>query len=95
MATRKASNKAQGALGKLAAQATKHTSAQAIALMIGANGKSVRTRVRAGTLHGSDGATLPAVYVSKSQPLTDAHKRAIVHTFVRDDEHAQAIIGAQ
>lgn len=67
--------------------ATLPTSA-AIADALGVSGKTVRGRVRAGTLRTADDATLPGVRVSKDgqTALTEAHKRAIAFTFAPQDE---------
>lgn len=60
----------------------------AIADALSVNGKTVRGRVRAGTLRTHDDAPLPGVRVSKDgqSALTDAHKRAIAYTFAPQDD---------
>lgn len=69
--------------------ATLPTSA-AIADFLGANAKSVRGRVRAGTLKSEDGSALAPVHVSRDgqSALTDAHKRGIAFTFAPSDPDA-------
>lgn len=62
-----------------------------IADALGVSGKTVRGRVRAGTLNPGEGNdALPSVRVSKDgqTALTSAHKRAIARTFAPSDEAA-------
>lgn len=91
--TRKATPKLatrDDAVNALQAYAVTLPTSAAIADALGVNGKTVRGRVRAGTLHTSDDATLSPVRVSRDgqSALTDAHKRAIAYTFAPQDESA-------
>jgi hypothetical protein len=70
----------------------------AIADALGVSGKTVRGRVRAGTLRTPDGVDVPApVKVSKDgqSALTDAHKDAISYTFAPQDDDALAALVAR
>jgi translation elongation factor EF-Tu-like GTPase len=62
----------------------------AIADALTVSGKTVRGRVRAGTLKTEDGTALAGVRVSKDgqTALTNAHKRAIAFTFAPSDDAA-------
>lgn len=63
----------------------------AIADALGVSGKTVRGRVRAGTLNPGEGNdALPPVRVSKDgqTALTEQHKRAIARTFAPTDADA-------
>jgi hypothetical protein len=76
--------------------ATLGTSA-AIADALKVSGKTVRGRVRAGTLNPGEGNdALTPVRVSKDgqTALTEAHKRAIVRTFAPSDADALAALAA-
>ena len=69
----------------------------AIADALHVSGKTVRGRVRAGTLDAGEGNdTLAPVRVSKDgqTALTAAHKRAIARTFAPKDEAALTALAA-
>lgn len=79
------------ALARIIAHAQTLPTSAAIADMLGVSGKTVRGRVRAGTLKTVDDSTLDGVRVSKDgqSALTDAHKRAIAFTFAPTDDAAR------
>jgi hypothetical protein len=84
------------ALAVIMAHAATLPTSAAIADFLGANGKSVRGRVRAGTLKAEDGSALAPVHVSRDgqTALTDAHKRAIAYTFAPADADACVTLAA-
>lgn len=91
--TRKATPKVDtrdAAIASLMDYAQTLPTSAAIADALSVNGKTVRGRVRAGTLHTPSGDALPPVKVSKDgqSALTDAHKRAIAFTFAPQDDAA-------
>jgi hypothetical protein len=89
------------ALSVLADIAASKARAADIARLLNVPGKSLRQRVRDGRVPDpaskrDDGKfdALPRVLVSAegTSALTEAHKRGLVIAYVRDDEHAQAIL---
>ena len=77
------------ALARIIAHAQTLPTSAAIADMLGVSGKTVRGRVRAGTLKTVDDSTLVRVSKDGQSALTDAHKRAIAFTFAPTDDAAR------
>lgn len=69
----------------------------AIADAMHVNGKTVRGRVRAGTLRTHDDAKLAPVHVSRDGQvaLTEQHKRAIAYTFAPQDDEAREALASE